>query len=101
MVRVLKHGRASELAVQDARRMHCDICAEHVQPKRPRPAIPRQVLDFNERVDLDILSLSHWSDATRSVKCLNIVSWNSVSDDHSAVVGTTALDVRRAYREDW
>ena len=88
MVRVLKHGRASELAIQDARRTHCDICAENVQPKLPRPAIPRQVLDFNERVGLDILSLPLWSDATRLVKCLNIVcQWNTVSDDHSAVVG--------------
>ena len=50
--------------------MHCDIRAENVQPKVLRPAIPRQVLGFNERVGLDILSLPHWSDATRSVKCL-------------------------------
>ena len=50
--------------------MHCDICAENVKPKLPRPAIPRQLPDFNERVGLHILSLPHWSDATRSVKCL-------------------------------
>ena len=37
--RVLKHGRASELANQEVRRMHC-----------PRRAIPRHVLDFNERL---------------------------------------------------
>ena len=54
MVRVLNHGRASELAMQEARRMHCDVCAENVQPKLPRPAIPRHVLDFNERLGLDI-----------------------------------------------
>ena len=46
MVRVLKHGWASELAIQEARRLHCDTSAENVQPKLPRPAIPRQVLDF-------------------------------------------------------
>ena len=28
MVRVSKHGRASELAIQEARRRHCDVCAE-------------------------------------------------------------------------
>ena len=27
MVRVLKHGRAPELAIQEARRKHCDVCA--------------------------------------------------------------------------
>ena len=57
LIRVLKHGRASELAIQEARRMRCDVCAENVQPKLPRPAVPRQVLDFNERQGLNILSL--------------------------------------------
>ena len=37
------------------RRMRCDVCAENVQPKLPRPAVPRQVLDFNEWLGLDIL----------------------------------------------
>ena len=37
-----------------------DVCAENVQPKLPRPAVPRQVLDSNERHGLDILSLLHW-----------------------------------------
>ena len=32
MIRVLKHGRASELAIQETRRMHCDMCAENVNP---------------------------------------------------------------------
>ena len=28
-------GRASELAIQQARRRHCDVCAENVQPNFP------------------------------------------------------------------
>ena len=67
MVRVLQHGRASELAGQEVRRMHCDICAAHVQPKLPRPAIPCQVLDFNKGIG------SHWEGVAKSVKCFNIV----------------------------
>ena len=82
--------------------MHCDICAENVQPKLPRQAIPRQVLDFNERVGLDTLSLPHWSDGTRSVKCLNIVCHGTL---YQMIIplwsGTTALDVRLAYRGGW
>ena len=54
LIRVLKHGRASELAIQEARRMRFDVCAENVRPKLPRPAVPCQVLDFNERFGLDI-----------------------------------------------
>ena len=37
--------------------MRCDVCAETLQLKLPRPAVPRQVLDFNERLGLDIVSL--------------------------------------------
>ena len=86
MVRVLKHGRASELAIQEARRMHCDICAENVQPKLPRSTIPRQVLEFTCRPG--------YFEFASPERCIEIgemfeyrVSWNSVSDDHSTVVG--------------
>ena len=79
MGRVLKHGRASELAIQEARRMHCDVCAVNVQPKLVRPAILRQVLGFNERIGLEILSLPHWEGAAKSVKCLNIVCHGTLS----------------------
>ena len=88
LIRVLKHGRASELAIKEARRMRCDVCAENVQPKLPRPAVSRQVLDFNERLGLDILSLPHREGFTKSVKCLNIVCHGTLfSDDHTALVG--------------
>ena len=60
------------------------------------------MLDFNERVGLDILSLLHWSDATRSVKCLNIVCHGTLFQMIIPLwSGTTALDVRHAYREGW
>ena len=102
LIRVLKHGRASELAIQEARRMRCDVCAENVQSKLPRPTVPRDVLDFNERFGLDILSLLHWKGFTKSLKCLNIVchgtSFQMIIPLWS---GTTALDLREAYREGW
>ena len=102
MIRVLKRGRASELAIQEARRMLCDVCAENVQPKLPRPAAPRQVLDLSARIGLDILSLPHWGDATRSVKCLNIVCHGTLLQLIIPMWSeTTALDMRRAYREGW
>ena len=102
MIRVLKHGRASELAILEARRIRCDVCAENVQPKFPRPAIPRQVLDFNERLGLDILSIPHWEGFTKSVKCLNIVCHGTLFQRIKPLwSGTTALDLRQAYREVW
>ena len=102
LIRVLKHGRASELAIQEARRMRCDVCAENVQSKLPRPAVPRQVLDFNERFALDVLSLPHWKGFTKSVKCLNIVCHGTLFQMIIPLwSGTTALDLRQAYREGW
>ena len=102
LIRVLKHGRASELAIQEARRMRCDVCAENVQPKLPRPAVLRQVLDFNERLGSDILSFPHWEGFTKSVKCLNIVCHGTLFQMIIPLwSGTTALDLRQAYREGW
>ena len=72
LIRALKHGRASELTIQEVRRIRCDVCAENVQPELPRPAVPHQVLNFSERLGLVILSLPHWDGFTKSVKCLNI-----------------------------
>ena len=88
LIHVCRHGRASELAIQEARRMRCDVCAGNVLLKLPRSEVPRQVLDFNERPGLDMLSLPHWKGFTKSVKCLNIVCRGIfVSDDHTALVG--------------
>ena len=102
LIRVLKHGRTSEFAIQDARRMRCDVKAENVQPKLPRPAVPCQVLDFNERLGLDIWSLLHWEGFTKSVKCLNIVCHCTLFQMIITLwSGTTALDLRQAYREGW
>ena len=82
--------------------MRCDVCAENVQPKLHRPAIPRQLLDFNERLGLDILSLLHWEGFTKSVKCLNIVCHSTLFQMIIPLwSGRTALDLRQAYREGW
>ena len=82
--------------------MRCDVCAETVQPKLPRNAVPREVLDFNERLCLDIVSLLHWEGFTKSVKCLNIVCHGTVFQMIIPLwSGTIALDLRQAYREGW
>ena len=82
--------------------MRCDVCAENVQPKLPLPAVPCQVLDFNERFGLDILSLHYWKGFTKSVKCLNIVCHGTLFQMIIPLLsGTTALDLRQAHREGW
>ena len=71
----------------DAQRMHCDVCAENVQPKLLRLATPRHVLDFNERIGLDILSLPHWDGLKIRKMFEHRVPRNSFPDDHTTVVG--------------
>ena len=102
LIRALKHGRASELTIQEVRRIRCDVCAENVQPELPRPAVPHQVLNFNERLGLVILSLPHWDGFTKSVKCLNIACHGTLFQMIIPLwPGTTALDPRQACREGW
>ena len=88
LIRVLKHGRASELTIQEARRMRCDVCAENVQPKLPRPVVPRQVLDFNERLGLGILKFILLGRFHKIFEMSeHCVSRYFVSDDHTSLVG--------------
>ena len=46
LIRVLKHGRASELAIQEARRMRCDACAENVSTKTSTSCGPSSSAGF-------------------------------------------------------
>ena len=65
-----KHGRASELAIQEARRMRCDVglktCNQNFH-------VLRFLVKCWKLLGLDILSLPHWEGFTKSVQCLNIV----------------------------
>ena len=84
MVRVLKHGRASELAIQKERRMHCCVCAENVQPKLLRQAIPR--LQRTARFGhFEFTSLGRFHKISEMLE--HRVSRHSFPDDRTTVVG--------------
>ena len=86
-VRVLKDGRTSELAIQEARRKRCDVCAENVQLKLPRPAVPPAWFGHFEST---LLGRFH-----KICECLNIVCHGTLFQTIIRLwSGTTALGLR-------
>ena len=54
LARVLKHGGASQVAIDLSRELQCDICKAQKAPASPPPAQTNRVTGFNERVGLDV-----------------------------------------------
>ena len=50
MARILKHGRASDKALEFARKHTCGFCRSHVRPHVPLPSKSSRVTEFNEVV---------------------------------------------------
>ena len=72
LVRILKHGQASEQALRLAKEFSCDLCRSQLKPKIPLPSQPNRVSEFNQQVGLDVKHLTGWLPNQR-VKALNIV----------------------------
>ena len=57
MVRQLTSAGASDVAIQAARHLRCEVCLRVQPPREPRPAKPTLPRRFNDRLDLDVLWL--------------------------------------------
>ena len=57
LVRHLFAAGASDLAVQCARKLQCEVCRRVQPPRQPRPAKPFNPQRFNDRLGLDVLWL--------------------------------------------
>ena len=72
--------------------MHCDVCAENVQPKLPRSAIARQMLGFNENIGAGHVESASLGRRRRISKMSeHRVPRDSFPDDHTVVVGFDGL----------
>jgi hypothetical protein len=60
LVRVLKHGQASEEAIRLARDLQCDFCTARQAPTAANPGKTSAVQEFNERIGLDVKYLPGW-----------------------------------------
>ena len=76
LIRVLKHGQASEQALRLAKDFSCDFCKTQCRPSVPLPAQPRRVSEVNQVVGLDVKYLRGWR-PNQKVKALNLVDYAS------------------------
>ena len=74
LVRVLKHGGASDKALELARSLKCDgdFCLNQAKPKVPLPAKSSRHTQFNQCLGIDVKFLPGWKPGQK-VKALNVV----------------------------
>eukprot|EP00435_Cladocopium_sp_Y103_P016757 s3691_g4.t1 len=74
--RVLRHGQASQRALELASKLSCELCEARKIPAVPNPASVSTVTVFNQKIGIDVKNLSGWR-ANQKVKALNIVDYAS------------------------
>ena len=101
LVRVLKHGQASEEAIKLARDLTCDFCTARKAPAVANPGKTSTVTEFNQRVGLDVKYLPGWKPNQR-VPALNAVDH---ATSYQLVVPffetETSTVLRKLYLERW
>ena len=76
LVRILRHGQASEAAINLAKQFTCDFCKSQIRPHVPLPAQSGRVTQFNQVVGIDVKNLTGWL-PNQKIKALNIVDQGS------------------------
>ena len=71
-LRVLKHSKASQEAINAAKNFQCSVCDNNRQPTSALPAKTTRVQQFNQKVGLDIKYLDGWQ-PNQQVPCVSIV----------------------------
>jgi hypothetical protein len=74
LVRLLKHSKASEQAIQAAQDLQCSVCANHVRPASALPANVPRCVDFNHQLGLDVRYMLGWK-PNQSIPCLSLVDY--------------------------
>ena len=101
LVRILRHGQASEQAIRLAKEFSCDLCRSQLKPKVPLPAQPHRITEFNSQVGLDVKHLKGWL-PNQKVKALNIVDTASSFQRVIPFFETeTASVLRKLFTDSW
>ncbi|OLP88380.1 putative transposon protein [Symbiodinium microadriaticum] len=101
LVRVLKHGGASQAALDLARELTCEVCEAQKQPKPAPLAQTHRVTEFNRRVGLDVKYLPGWL-PNQKIPALNIVDYASSFQIMVPLPsGETGELLRQALQERW
>ena len=101
LVRVLKHGGATQAALDLAKTFHCEQCEAHKQPSPANPAQTHRVTVFNQRIGLDVKYLTGWL-PNQKVPALNIVDYASSFQTVVPLPGReTGESLRQALQDRW
>ena len=101
LARVLKHGGASQEAIELAREVQCDVCRAQKPPTPPPPAQTHRAEHFNQRVGLDVKYLQGWQ-PNQKIPCLNVVDYASSYQIMVPLSGrATGEMIRQAFQERW
>ena len=76
LVRILRHGQASQKAIAMARDLVCDFCKAHIKPHVPLPAQSGRITQFNQLVGVDVKYLPGWL-PNQKIKSVNMVDQGS------------------------
>ncbi|CAE7220049.1 GIP, partial [Symbiodinium pilosum] len=76
LTRILKHSKASELALSRVQHLECSACANNQRPTPALPANTTRVCQFNEKLGLDVKYLPRWNPGQK-VACVNLVDYAS------------------------
>lgn len=60
MIRILRHGSASNRAIELARALECEFCKSQIKPHVPLPAKSSRQHAFNAQVGIDVKWLQGW-----------------------------------------
>lgn len=101
LVRILKHGHASDRAIQLAREYTCEFCKSCSRPKTPLLAQTHRSSEFNAQLGLDVKFLPGWK-ANQKVTALNFVDQASCYQKMIPFFTTEMSQVLRdLYHEHW
>ena len=101
LIRILKHGGASQAAVDLAREFKCPQCEASRAPAPANPAQTHRVVEFNQRVGIDVKYLPGWQPNQR-IPALNIVDYASSFQVMIPLPGReTGASLRQAFQDRW
>ena len=101
LVRILKHGQASEQALCLAKELQCDFCKSQQRPGGALPAQPNRVVEFNHQIGMDVKHLTGWK-PNQKIKSLNVVDTASSFQRVIPFFDTeTSTLLRRLLQDHW
>lgn len=72
LVRVLRHGQATDEVIALAKDLTCSFCESQRRPKTPLPANVDRIVGFNKQIGVDVKHLPGWR-PNQKIRALNVV----------------------------